>query len=442
MKSSQRLAFFYTRHFKKVPQQSRSRALVHALLVSTLEAFSRGSEHLVLNAIAKRAGVGIGSLYDYFDGEGDILAVALAKLTEDNLARFEETLRGTESLSLREMVFHVVDSAFTMYLQNTRLPRAALRVAHQAGLMPMLAEGQSVFASSLAKAFARRTDVNATDIDAASYAITHAVMGLVIALVWDDRKDWFAIRNSAVDMIVGYITRVDEAGFAEESHDHATVTERCVDDGVEPFSARRLFPMYKKYFKKVPTQARSIRAVLDLLEEVQRILTERGDAFSVSSMEKRPGLKVASIYDYFQTGVDVTASAIGVAADTNLDAFEAALSSVQTDSLESAVARIVALAFTIYTRDPRFARVAYTLAHRLELMPILLEGRALFCKRLVSEMKLRASVTKDQLNVRAFVVTHSVMGVVHARIWEREPSISNARAQAACAALVLASLQL
>jgi AcrR family transcriptional regulator len=352
MKRSQRLALFYRRHFKKVPQQSRSHALVHALLVSTLEAFSNGSEHLILTAIAKRAGVGIGSLYDYFDGEGDILAAALAKLTEDNLARFEETLRETESLSLREMVFHVVDSAFTMYLQDRRLPRAALRVAHQFKLMPMLAEGQSMFARALANAFARRMDVIATDIDAASYAITHAVMGLVIALVWDDRENRFAIRDAAVDMVVAYITHGDEArtsALSVESCDHARSAKRLTDDNAGPLlSSRQLFPMYEKYFKKVPMQARSIQAVLDLLEEVKRTLTEHGDAFSVSSMEKRPGLKIASIYDYFQTGADIKASAIGVAADANLDAFEAALSRVQADSLESAIVRIIDLAFTTY----------------------------------------------------------------------------------------------
>ncbi len=115
-----RLTAFYEQYFKKRPQQSRSRSVVEAILVAALEGISRTGEDVALSDVAARAGVGIGSLYDYFRDRRGLFAGAVAKVTEDNLEAFEALLQKTEPLALREAVGAVVDFALATYASDSR----------------------------------------------------------------------------------------------------------------------------------------------------------------------------------------------------------------------------------------------------------------------------------------------------------------------------------
>lgn len=202
-----RLTAFYEQYFKKRPQQSRSRSVVEAILVAALEGISRTGEDVALSDVAARAGVGIGSLYDYFRDRRSLFAGAVAKVTEDNLEAFEALLMKTEPLPLREAVAAVVDFALATYASDSRVPRSVVRLAYALDLMPMLAESQGLFASSLARSLARRADVRVPDIEAAAYVATQSVMGLVHTLMWErePRLSRAAVRDVTVDMIAGYL---------------------------------------------------------------------------------------------------------------------------------------------------------------------------------------------------------------------------------------------
>jgi AcrR family transcriptional regulator len=437
----EQLASFYSRHFKKLPQQSRSRAIVNALLVSTLEAFNRGSENMILSEVARRAGVGIGSLYDYFGGEGDILAGALGKLTEDNLLSLEEVLRSTEAMPLPTMIRVVVGNVLDTYLKDKRLPRAALRVAYQLKLMPMLAEGQSMFATALAQALARRPEVTVKDVDSAAYAISHGVMGLIVSSLWDDEAPGTPdeVLDTIVDMVAAYL---QGDGVVEPLAPSPCVTPEPELTPIERDPTQgRLFSMYETYFKKVPKQARSQDAVAQILKEARRVMSEAAGDFSVANMQPRPGLKIASVYDYFRTRADLEATTVGLAAEHHLESFEAMLSEADTGRLETVISRAVNLAFVTYVHNALFARAAYTVAHRMGLMPILLRGRALAMAKFAEKMRSRSDVQKDKLELACYVAAHLVMGVVHTRVWERTPLVSEARVHAACVSLVVAALR-
>jgi AcrR family transcriptional regulator len=203
---------FYERFLKKKPQQSRSRSMVDAILVSALEriADARSDEDedggVSVHDVAARAGVGIGSLYDYFRDRGSLLSAAAAKVAQDNLDAFHALLAETSALPLRKAIESVMDFALQTYTADPQKIRVIVRLTARLNLLTMLARSQTLFAASLAEAMKRRSDVHVADIDSASWIVTQALMGVIMALVWaDEPPDRQAIRDATVEMFVGYL---------------------------------------------------------------------------------------------------------------------------------------------------------------------------------------------------------------------------------------------
>ena len=177
---------FYERFLKKAPKQSRSRTLVESVLSAATELVGRtkDEEEVTIQAVAERAGVGVGSLYDYFNDRGSVFTSLAAKLSEDNLRRFEAELESCRTKSLEETVRRIVDLLFDTYLVDVKTPRVILRITHRANLMPLLAHNHAVFARSLATFLKERDDVGTTNIDATAYVMTNMAMGVILTLVW------------------------------------------------------------------------------------------------------------------------------------------------------------------------------------------------------------------------------------------------------------------
>jgi AcrR family transcriptional regulator len=189
------IAALYERFLRKPPQQSRSRSVVEAVLGAAAELVSNheDDETVTIQDVAARAGVGVGSLYDYFGDRSSIFSGLAAKVTEDNLRRFEAELEGARNEPLTIAVRRVVDLMFETYVSDVRVPRAVLRVAHRVGLMPALAASQATFAAALARALAQRDDVKVPDVDVAAYVVTNMAMGVIHTTLWAEKRPFVEI---------------------------------------------------------------------------------------------------------------------------------------------------------------------------------------------------------------------------------------------------------
>lgn len=88
---------------KKMPQQERSRTMVGAILEAATRILStRPLRETTTNQIAALAGVGIGSLYQYFQSKEAIVQCLLDQHRHDSLALADEVLRrGTGNVAER-----------------------------------------------------------------------------------------------------------------------------------------------------------------------------------------------------------------------------------------------------------------------------------------------------------------------------------------------------
>jgi AcrR family transcriptional regulator len=107
---------------RKTPRQKRAQATVEAILEAAARILEGPEpEALTTNAIAERAGVGIGSLYQYFPGKTAIIA----ELIRRENARLQAHLADTagRGLPLQQAIEALVANAVAHQLDRPRLAR-------------------------------------------------------------------------------------------------------------------------------------------------------------------------------------------------------------------------------------------------------------------------------------------------------------------------------
>jgi AcrR family transcriptional regulator len=180
---------------------------------------------------------------------------------------------------------------------------------------------------------------------------------------------------------------------------------------------------YERFLKKKPQQSRS-RMVVDAilttaLDRVSRL--GESDSLSVQEVAARAGVGTASLYDYFKDRGDLLSAAAMKAAQDNLDAFHALLEASASLPLQLAVENIVDHALETYASDPPRSQSVLRLTMRLGLMPMLAQSQARFAASLADALRRRTDVYVTDVDAAAWLVTQSMMGIVHTLVWDANP---------------------
>jgi AcrR family transcriptional regulator len=117
----------------KKPKQSRSQGTVEAILQSVRVIMDAdGPLSLTTNKIAEKAGVSVGSLYQYFKNKESIFETILLRMTEDNLRSLETTLStGTRDREIRTVVEMVVHGHYDNIKKLGKLSSVLFELAPQ-----------------------------------------------------------------------------------------------------------------------------------------------------------------------------------------------------------------------------------------------------------------------------------------------------------------------
>ena len=109
---------------RKRPLQTRSRETVAVILEATARILeAEGLEAANTNAIAARAGVSIGSVYQYFPDKSAIFAELIHKAEADLGDNLEMLLARTAGLALEERVVILVKAGVGQQMQRPQLAR-------------------------------------------------------------------------------------------------------------------------------------------------------------------------------------------------------------------------------------------------------------------------------------------------------------------------------
>jgi hypothetical protein len=110
-------------------------------------------------------------------------------------------------MPLRSMVDALVGHTFSTYLERPSLYRAAMRVIYRAGLTPLLAECNTIFARAFAEALRQRGDVEHSDLERTAYVIVNAVLGIVHTALWQENppQTLEALRQAVVTLCLDHL---------------------------------------------------------------------------------------------------------------------------------------------------------------------------------------------------------------------------------------------
>ena len=119
---------------RKTPIQARSTVTVEAISEATIQVLlSHGAERLTTTRVADRAGVSVGTLYQYYPNKRALL-FAVFEDHMNKVARAVETAcAGACYKPMSEMVRHVVEAFVDIKMQRADISVALYRVAPDVG---------------------------------------------------------------------------------------------------------------------------------------------------------------------------------------------------------------------------------------------------------------------------------------------------------------------
>ena len=135
---------------RKAPQQARSKQLVASILEAAARILEEESASFTTNHIAQRAGVSIGSLYQYYPGADAILATLIENHVADERAAAEAILEGAQGLS-PDVVRDLLVAFVGAHADAPRLTSRLHAMAPAFGLQDRLASARDAQAERIAE---------------------------------------------------------------------------------------------------------------------------------------------------------------------------------------------------------------------------------------------------------------------------------------------------
>lgn len=167
---------------RKKPTQSRAQATVDAILVATDSVIvtRRSGESLSITAVAKRAGVSMGTFYQYFGSAEALLAAWEERGLEEDTATFKEMLDRllSEHREMEDAIERAVRAMSTIVVRRME----KLRVLDREEMASRLAERMRLAKAGIDSAVAvlerspDRHRLRPTDLASAVYVVFSAVV--------------------------------------------------------------------------------------------------------------------------------------------------------------------------------------------------------------------------------------------------------------------------
>jgi AcrR family transcriptional regulator len=195
---------------RKLPRQKRSLETVDAILGATAHILSReGLERATTNAVAARAGVSIGSLYQYFPDKEALVRALNERHTREILELLQARFDEIREAPIPDAVEAIVRAMVEVHRHDPDLHRVLVQVTPAVGGREETRRLEAAAAGMLVAFFkARAAELRPLDFELSAFLLVQSVEALTHAAVLEHpdllKEDRFV--QETTRMIVGYLT--------------------------------------------------------------------------------------------------------------------------------------------------------------------------------------------------------------------------------------------
>ncbi len=174
---------------RKQPRQARSKALVDAMVTATEQLLRDDERGVSMKAIARRAGVGVASVYEYFAHQDGLVDALLDRTAVGNFRRLEKLL-ADPGLPIRDLCEQIATTTRDIYLESPRLTRFMLKTAFRFDRMAWVQKERDRYAQILgARLQLAFPDAPPQECIDSAFAATDMFTGIVFSALYRDESD-------------------------------------------------------------------------------------------------------------------------------------------------------------------------------------------------------------------------------------------------------------
>ena len=196
---------------RKEPTQGRSKFTVDSILGAAAQILGNlGFDSATTNRIAERAGISIGSLYQYFPNKESLAGALIDRKLEEHAARFEKRLAEVRDHPPRKMIEEMVREIVPLYLDNRKLMRVLATQIPRIDRIPSVMRVRRRVCEILATELrARSKEIQNSDPEMAAFVIINGIMGIIQTTIYDESLDLDQDRlcREIVLMVEGYLVK-------------------------------------------------------------------------------------------------------------------------------------------------------------------------------------------------------------------------------------------
>lgn len=191
----------------RIPRQSRAIVTMSAILTAAARIFkSRGFEGNSTSRIAATAGVGIGSVYEYFPSKQSLISAVAKRHLEQIADQFEEAIKATAHLPLEQALEVLVDVLMEGKLIEPGVERAFLNDAKLIDLWSLLEEFDRRMLPMLIESL-RAREIRPKDLETAAFVLLHSLraVSVAVAILKPDRLGDPGLRSELRALTLSYL---------------------------------------------------------------------------------------------------------------------------------------------------------------------------------------------------------------------------------------------